>query len=277
MRKLEFHPLLKQVPMMPLHERDALANDIEKNGQILPILTWQGKIIDGRNRYLACLSRAIEPKVTELAIHNGGSYVASLNYFRKHWTTTERAHFAALMSIESERGNPEAKEAVAPNAPNGALSSVTLGKKPTQAEAAKAMGVSKRSVQRAKAQITGRKPVKSDAPEDKLGTPIPPAALPWWERRQEILDMLHHISAVRSFLEKIPQDDKLYARIMLGNTKRALGDAFRDLQGVLPSYVCGYCEGVNDVYNCKGCNGTGLLSVYLDKALPPEKRANARR
>jgi hypothetical protein len=120
--------------------------------------------------------------------------------------------------------------------------------------------------------------VKSFEEEDKHGNPIPAAALPYWNRRDEIEDMMSHASALRVSFSKISESDPLYHRLWpVGGMKQELDGIFRALQGILPSYVCGYCEGTNDVENCKGCNGTGLLSVYLDKALPPEKRANARR
>lgn len=38
-----------------------LAKSIKKVGQIYPILTWGGKIIDGRARYLACRLIGVEP------------------------------------------------------------------------------------------------------------------------------------------------------------------------------------------------------------------------
>ena len=60
--------------IFPLNEDDvaAIAEDIKANGQKLPILTTEdGRIIDGRNRWLACQKLGIEPK-TEVAQLNGG-------------------------------------------------------------------------------------------------------------------------------------------------------------------------------------------------------------
>jgi hypothetical protein len=264
MTKLKFHPLLDQVPLMPLHERDALGADIEKNGQILPVLTFQGKIIDGRNRYLACIARRIEPKVRELTKYRAKEFVASMNYFRKHWSTKERAHFAALMSLDSERGKPSEDEV---NRPNDRFN---------QTEAAEQMSVSVRSVGRAKAEIQGKKPEPKDSTddyhEDFHGLVIPPEALPYWKRRGEIEEIMRHVSAARVAIGKIEETDPLYRRAWpLGNMREHLNGVYNVFRGILPSYVCGYCNGVN-VDKCKGCSGTGLLSVYLEKALPPEKK-----
>src|SRR6266700_1492650 len=131
---LQPHPFLKDFPMMPSHEIDALAADIKKYGQRVPIVIYGGKILDGRNRYEACCRLNIEPRSVQFTKGHPKEYAISANYLRKHWTTGERAHFAALMSLKSEVGRPEEPES---NAPNGAI---------TQSEAAEVMGVSRRSV-----------------------------------------------------------------------------------------------------------------------------------
>lgn len=112
--------------------------------------------------------------------------------------------------------------------------------------------------------------------EDALGMEIPSEALPYWNRRHEIQEMMNLASALKVALENISEKDPLYRRLWpIGGMKKELESIYGSLRGILPSYVCGYCNGVK-VENCSGCKGTGLLSVYFDKNLPPEKRANAR-
>lgn len=245
---------------MSLHERDALGADIEKNGQLIPIVTCKGEIVDGRNRYLAMIARGIEPTIIEMTKMSVKDLVASMNYFRKHWSTKERAHFAALMSLDSEEGRPEK------TASNEAVS---------ESDAAKAMGVSRSSVQRAKAKIKGKKPrPKQDEtgkPVDKIGYLVPPEALPYWNRRQEVLDLLHHISAARSAIRNLPSKDKMYWYVNLQRIEQELDSPYRQLAGVLPDYVCPYCNGHN-VDKCDGCQGTGVLSEPLWKRAPESKR-----
>lgn len=91
--------------MYPLNEDDvaALAEDIKANGQIAPILALKdGRIIDGRNRWLACHKAGVEP-VIEIINPNGEevaeeklfSMATSCNSMRRDMTTSLRACLAA--------------------------------------------------------------------------------------------------------------------------------------------------------------------------------------
>jgi len=270
MKKLEFHESLNDIPLMPLHERDALAEDIKKNGQLFPIILLNGKIIDGRNRYLACLSREIEPKVISLNPAKPETFIASANYYRKHWTTHERAHFAALMSIASERGSPES------NAPNGAFPSVEPPI--TQKKAAEAMGVGRRTVQRAKAKITGKTKQDSGpkdkknvaAPVDSSGIVVPESALPYWYRKVEVTDIINAINAVKRKVQAIPKDDPLYAHVGLNAVLSDLRSATGRLMAAIPAHVCPYCKGLKPD-KCKACKGKGVISEYFYKTAVPKE------
>jgi hypothetical protein len=95
--ELEFHRLAALGgPLMEGAEFDELVADIKANGQREWILTYEGKILDGRNRYRACLAAGITPCVMEddgrVAIAGGPTaYVVSANLHRRHY---RRAHTA---------------------------------------------------------------------------------------------------------------------------------------------------------------------------------------
>jgi len=76
------------------YEQLALTEDIRRNGQREPAVLWQGRIVDGRCRQLACVSLGIELLVKELDDNLSRDEVAqivkSLNT-RRNLTDTQKA------------------------------------------------------------------------------------------------------------------------------------------------------------------------------------------
>ena len=83
---LKFHPLADLFPLMEGAEFDALVADIKKNGLHYPIVLYDGKILDGRNRYRACLAAGFEPATRNGDHHIGdpAAFVTSRNIHRRH-------------------------------------------------------------------------------------------------------------------------------------------------------------------------------------------------
>jgi hypothetical protein len=87
----------------------ALADDIKKRGQKLPIKHLaDGRILDGRNRELACRIAGVEPwyemtRPTEFEIP---ALIASLNLHRRHLTREEKRRLVeAILRAEPNRSN----------------------------------------------------------------------------------------------------------------------------------------------------------------------------
>src|SRR5215213_1934546 len=60
---LAFHPASAIFDLLNGQDFDALVNDITKNGLINEIWVHpDGSILDGRNRYRACLAAGVEPR-----------------------------------------------------------------------------------------------------------------------------------------------------------------------------------------------------------------------
>lgn len=103
------HPAADLFPMMPEDELRALADDIAANGLNQPIVTHNGKILDGRNRFKACQLAMVQPETIEWEDPGCGpvAWVVSQNIQRRHLTASQRAALAVDLLPELEA---EAKE-----------------------------------------------------------------------------------------------------------------------------------------------------------------------
>lgn len=97
---MEFHSVASIFPLMGQTELNALSADIATNGQREPIWTHDGKIIDGRNRYLACVAAGIDPHCREWSGQGSlVAYVLSLNLHRRHLSSSQKA----VVALDLER------------------------------------------------------------------------------------------------------------------------------------------------------------------------------
>jgi hypothetical protein len=91
--KPEYHTAAN---IFPLDEENlgSLAKDIGGRGLQVPIEMLDGKIIDGRRRWLACEKAGVEPDVVEVETDDPVGYVLSLNLHRRHLTVSQAARCA---------------------------------------------------------------------------------------------------------------------------------------------------------------------------------------
>lgn len=96
----EFHEVANIFPMMSGDEYADLVADIRANGLIEPIWTHAGKIIDGRNRYRACVESGVKPEYRKYTGKEAElvSFVVSLNLKRRHLNETQRAVVAGRLA-----------------------------------------------------------------------------------------------------------------------------------------------------------------------------------
>lgn len=94
---LEFHPLANIFPLIEGAEFDALVADVKENGVQQPIILFEGKILDGRNRYRAATQAGVEFDTTEYFEADPLAYVVSLNLHRRHLDEGQRATVAGKL------------------------------------------------------------------------------------------------------------------------------------------------------------------------------------
>ena len=92
---LEPHPLADLFPMLGEREVRELADDIVTFGQRVPIVLHEGKILDGRNRFAACLFAEVEPVTVDYDGDDPLGFVLSHNLHRRHLSESQRALVAA--------------------------------------------------------------------------------------------------------------------------------------------------------------------------------------
>ena len=83
------HPAADAFPMMDQNRFQDLVDDIREHGQHEPITLCDGMILDGRNRYKACLELGINPKTKDFD-GDPWAYVWSLNGERRDLVAEQR-------------------------------------------------------------------------------------------------------------------------------------------------------------------------------------------
>ena len=91
----ELHPLCTLFPRVAGAEFEALVSDIKAHGLRQPIVLHDGMILDGGNRYRACVEAGVEPVFTEFDGGNLVSFVLSANLHRRHMTAPQQAAIVA--------------------------------------------------------------------------------------------------------------------------------------------------------------------------------------
>jgi ParB-like chromosome segregation protein Spo0J len=130
----EPHPLADIFPSFDGGALAELTGDIKTNGLRQPIVLHEGKILDGRNRYAACIAADVEPAIIEYDGTDPLGYVISLNIHRRHLDTSQRAMVAARIAKlkvgdNQHVGNPTPSQGEAADIMNVHRESVNLARK----------------------------------------------------------------------------------------------------------------------------------------------------
>lgn len=92
------HPLAAMFPLMTGPAFEDLRADIGKHGLREPIVTYEGKVLDGRNRLRACIETDTPPVFREWDGSDPLAFVLSANLHRRHLDESQRAMVAATLA-----------------------------------------------------------------------------------------------------------------------------------------------------------------------------------
>lgn len=96
----EFHEYCLMFPPADEITIEEMSYDIQKNGLSDPVVLYEGKILDGRNRYLACKKAGLKPRTVEYDGDDPLSFVISKNLHRRHLTNAQKAMMASRILAE---------------------------------------------------------------------------------------------------------------------------------------------------------------------------------
>ena len=88
---MQQHDLSAIFPAMSGEEFDNLVADVEVHGLHQPVYTFEGKILDGWHRYLACEKLQINCRFTAYEGGKPVEFVKSHNWHRRHMSASQRA------------------------------------------------------------------------------------------------------------------------------------------------------------------------------------------
>jgi ParB-like chromosome segregation protein Spo0J len=168
--KIKFHRFAETWPLLEGEAFDAFTANIAANGLRVPIVLYQSEILDGRNRYRACLDAGIEPHFEQASATNDDealNLVESLNQHRRHLSYEERAFAAARLANARVGSNQFKKEGSSKELPS--LSEMqTANQAVGNYEAAKLRDVSVMTVKRAKAVLAYAPELEPDIKAGKI-------------------------------------------------------------------------------------------------------------
>ena len=175
MNALDIHELAALIPPMSADEYEALRSDVAKQGLIEPIITFEGKILDGRHRYEACQETGTEARFGQYDGTDPVAFVISANVHRRHLTASQKAVVALDVEVAYAKVIPKGR-------PSQEVSQCWETSRAAE-RAAQTVGVSK-------GYVSDAKKVQREAPDLLLaisaGTMTVPKAAKEIRRREKI-------------------------------------------------------------------------------------------
>lgn len=158
---LEAHPIADMFPLIEGEAFDELVLSVKKHGLIQPIVLLEGKILDGRNRYRACLAAGVEPDFADFDEKDPAKWsglVDALNIQRRHLNDSQRAIIAAQLTGSGENSMYASEAAKALNVGRRSVSKAMAVLKSGDTNVIELVQKGRTSITRAEAVVKGELP-----------------------------------------------------------------------------------------------------------------------
>lgn len=102
----ELHELAKLFPPMSPEEYESFKKSIKEYGLFTSITLYQGKILDGKERYRACLEVGVSPHFKEYLGNDPLDYILQENLYRQHLKKDQKL----IIALELEKSIKESRK-----------------------------------------------------------------------------------------------------------------------------------------------------------------------
>lgn len=273
-KELEIHPFANRFRMMSELEFEALKEDISQNGVQEEILLYRGKILDGRNRFRACIELEKEgrlppgnPKFDKFdgSEEDAGRHVTSLNLMRRHLTKSEKAMtlvldgLVALPPTDGTRRQPgTGRDSIMEVGRRYGVNHMTLYKaayiRAHDEDLARAVAEGKYSVPVAEKMIRNRVENEDESKSESVGDLLSIASVAKIVDECALLDdALSNAERQKQRLGKLSALD----RSEIKTIERAINQIRDILEHCRPSSICGACKGKG----CENCSHRGWMTI----------------
>lgn len=261
--KYAFHPLAEHFPLMSAPEFEALKKDIKEHGLQEPICLFEGKILDGRNRYNACLELGIEPRFEQrdFSHEEAVAFSISQNLQRRHLTKSQQAMYLVKAGLLGKGGPSGGKRqyrtgdlAIRRISERYGVSHVSIYKaifvSGHDGELAAKVLKGKLSVAKAEKIIRDCDKGSESGIRDSIGQEVP-------TKLRLVFSIAHDLSKAYALLNRVR--DQIQG--LPGKTGAEVQAGFRlsitELASITPHAVCSKCSG----RGCATCGAKGWQSV----------------
>lgn len=149
---MDYHPIANTFPLINGERFTELVETVKELGLLEPIVLYEDKILDGRNRYRACIAAEVEPRFVQYDGDDPFGFVVAMNLARRHLDEAQRAMCAARVANMKHGGDRKSK--IENQEANWPLDQTEKKPEPqpkiTLNKAAEQFNVSERSIKRAR-------------------------------------------------------------------------------------------------------------------------------